>query len=83
MFPIARLISDRLKPRWQMTPQDSIQKFCIGSMDRFIDIYDAKGRQLAQLGGNGITAVPAVAQIHPTLNWVAGGTASGKLCLFV
>ncbi|KAL8658922.1 MAG: hypothetical protein Q9226_000713 [Calogaya cf. arnoldii] len=48
-------------------------------MNRFVDIYTSKGEQLAQLGGDGITAVPAVAQFHPTNDWVASGTASGKL----
>jgi hypothetical protein len=45
-----------------------VQKFCIGNMNRFVDIYTAKGEQLAQLCGEDITAVPAVAQFHPTLN---------------
>ena len=39
-------------------------------MNRFVDIYAASGEQLAQLGGDGITAVPAVAQFHPTQQWV-------------
>ena len=51
-------------------------------MNRFVDIYSANGQQLAQLGGDGITAVPAVAVIHPTREWVSAGTASGKLCLW-
>jgi len=50
-------------------------------MNRFVDIYTAKGQQLAQLGGEGITAVPSVAKFHPSQDWVAAGTASGKLCL--
>ena len=52
-------------------------------MNRFVDIYSASGDQLAQLGGDGITAVPAVAQFHPTEQWVTAGTASGKLCLWM
>ncbi|KAI9772034.1 MAG: hypothetical protein M1840_001322 [Geoglossum simile] len=71
-----------LKAQWQQSPQNSVTKCCIGNMNRFVDIYTAKGEQLAQLGGEGITAVPAVAQFHPTQDWVAGGTASGKLCLW-
>jgi WD repeat-containing protein 76 len=55
----------------------------IGNMNRFVDIYAADGTQLAQLGGDGITAVPAVAVFHPTQDWVAAGTASGKLCLWM
>jgi WD repeat-containing protein 76 len=50
---------------------------------RFVDVYAASGEQLAQLGDEGITAVPAVAVMHPTKDWVAGGTASGKLCLWM
>ncbi|KAF7945548.1 hypothetical protein EAE96_010315 [Botrytis aclada] len=73
-----------LKPHWQEKPEDGIQKFVIGNMSRFCDVYSADGEQLAQLGGDGlITAVPAAAQFHPTKDWVAGGTASGKLCLWM
>jgi WD40 repeat protein len=72
-----------LKPQWQTRPEDGIQKFVIGNMNRFVDVYSADGEQLAQLGGDGITAVPAVAHFHPTKDWVAGGTASGKLCLWM
>ncbi|KAF2746916.1 WD repeat-containing protein [Sporormia fimetaria CBS 119925] len=72
-----------LRPQWQQFPQDGVQRFCIGNMNRFVDIYSATGQQLAQLGGEGITAVPAVAKFHPTQDWVAAGTASGKLCLWM
>lgn len=72
-----------LKPQWQQRPEDGIQKFVIGNMNRFVDVYTSDGEQLAQLGGGGITAVPAVAQFHPTRDWVAAGTASGKLCLWM
>ncbi|KAF1357820.1 WD repeat-containing protein [Lizonia empirigonia] len=72
-----------LRAQWQQFPRDGIQRFCIGNMNRFVDIYTAKGQQLAQLGGEGITAVPAVAKFHPSLDWVAAGTASGKLCLWM
>ncbi|KAL5336076.1 WD40-repeat-containing domain protein [Aspergillus crustosus] len=72
-----------LRPQWQLNPQSPIQRFCIGNMNRFVDIYSGFGDQLAQLGGNGITAVPAVAIFHRSKNWVAGGTASGKICLWM
>jgi hypothetical protein len=72
-----------LKPQWQRHPQDGLQKMVIGNMNRFVDIYAADGTQLAQLGGEGITAVPAVAVFHQTNDWVAAGTASGKLCLWM
>ncbi len=72
-----------LKPHWQQHPKDGIQKFAIGNMNRFVDVYAANGEQLAQLGGEGITAVPAVAHFHPTMDWVAGGNASGKLTLWM
>ena len=52
-------------------------------MNRFVDVYTGTGQQVAQLGGDGVTAVPAVAQMHPTKEWVAGGTASGKICLWM
>jgi len=72
-----------LKPQWQRQPGDGIQKFVIGNMNRFVDVFASNGEQLAQLDGDGISAVPAVAHFHPSLNWVAGGTASGKLCLWM
>ncbi|KAL2260493.1 hypothetical protein VTK26DRAFT_5485 [Humicola hyalothermophila] len=72
-----------LKPQWQRSPKDGLQKFVIGNMNRFVDVFAADGEQLAQLDGDGITAVPAVAHFHPTMDWVAGGNASGKLCLWM
>ncbi|KIY00925.1 uncharacterized protein Z520_03591 [Fonsecaea multimorphosa CBS 102226] len=72
-----------LKPRWQTYPEDNIQKLVVGNMNRFVDVYAANGDQLAQLGGEGITAVPAVAVFHPSKDWIAGGTSSGKLCLWM
>lgn len=72
-----------LRAQWQLQPEDGIQRFAIGNMNRFVDLYTARGQQLAQLGGEGITAVPAVAQFHPTRDWVGAATASGKLCLWM
>ncbi|KAF2664497.1 WD repeat-containing protein [Microthyrium microscopicum] len=72
-----------MQPQWQLNPQDNIQRLCIGSMNRFVDIYSSTGVQLAQLGGDGISAVPAVAQFHPSMDWVGAATASGKLCLWM
>ena len=71
-----------LKPQWQKRPHDGIQKFVIANMNRFVDVFASDGSQLAQLDGEGITAVPAVAHFHPTMDWVAGGNGSGKLCLW-
>lgn len=72
-----------LRPQWQRHPSDGIHKLVIGNMNRFVDVYSATGEQLAQLGGDTITAVPAVAVFHPTKDWIAAGTASGKLCLWM
>ncbi|ODM22851.1 WD repeat-containing protein [Aspergillus cristatus] len=72
-----------LRPQWQQNPQSPIQRFCIGNMNRFVDVYSSSGDQLAQLDGEGITAVPAVSVFHPSKNWVVGGTASGKVCLWM
>ena len=87
IFPLLlctrKLTDSSLRAQWQLHPPNSIHRFCIGNMNRFVDIYTANGDQLAQLGGEGITAVPAVAQFHPTEQWVAAGTASGKLCLWM
>lgn len=55
-------------------------------MNRCVDIFSSAGDHLAQLTGDPavrpITAVPAVAVFHPSENWVAGGTASGKICFW-
>lgn len=75
-----------LKPHWQLHPTDvghNAQRFVIGNMNRFVDVYAGTGEQLAQLGGNGISAVPAVASFHECQDWIAAGTASGKLCLWM
>lgn len=70
-----------LKPQWQKSPSTG-QKFCVGNMDKALDIFSEDGEQLAQLWGEGMTAVPAVCQFHPTQDWVVGGNASGKVTLF-
>ncbi|KAG8409290.1 hypothetical protein J3459_017597 [Metarhizium acridum] len=71
-----------LKPQWQRRPHDGIQKFVIANMNRFVDVFASDGSQLAQLDGEGITAVARGGAFHPTLDWVAGGNGSGKLCLW-
>ncbi|EWC47994.1 hypothetical protein DRE_02876 [Drechslerella stenobrocha 248] len=70
-----------LRAQWQQSPVGP-QKFCIGNMNRFLDVYSETGEQLAQLGDDLVTAVPAVAQFHPQQDWICGGTASGKVCLW-
>ncbi|KAK6524613.1 hypothetical protein TWF281_011516 [Arthrobotrys megalospora] len=70
-----------LRAQWQQSPT-GMQKFCIGNMNRFVDIYSENGDQLGQLGGDLVTAVPAVTLFHPTQDWIVGGTASGKVCLW-
>ncbi|KAK9367406.1 WD40-repeat-containing domain protein [Lipomyces kononenkoae] len=72
-----------LRAHWQQSPLDQVQKFVIGNMNRFMDVYTADGIQLARLGdADLVSAVPAACQFHPTKNWIVGGTASGKVCLF-
>jgi hypothetical protein len=71
-----------LKPHWQRRPRDGVQRLVVGNMNRFVDVFAEDGSQVAQLGGDGITAVPAVAHFHPTMEWIAGGTGSGKLCIW-
>lgn len=53
-----------LKAKWQQRPGDGIQKLVVGNMNRFVDVYTSDGEQLAQLGSDDITAVPAVAEFH-------------------
>lgn len=71
------------KARWHERPRDGIQKFTIGNMKRYIDVFSNTGQQIAHLDGYGMSAVPAVVQFHRTENWLAGGTASGKINLFM
>ena len=66
---------------------DAFQRFCISNTNRFVDVYAASGARIAQLGnstGEGrIMAVSALARFYPEHDWVAAGTASGKLCLWI
>ncbi|EGV60691.1 hypothetical protein PSN45_001535 [Yamadazyma tenuis] len=71
-----------LKSKWQVAPEDGVQKFVIANMNRGFDIYDQKGQILAHLTGSNVGAVPAVCSMHPTQNWCAGGSASGKVYMF-
>ncbi|KAI5794916.1 WD repeat-containing protein [Pyronema domesticum] len=72
-----------LRAIWQQQPRDGVQKLVVANMNRGIDVFDEQGQQLAQLHGEGVTAVPAVARFHSSQNWIVGGTASGKVALFV
>lgn len=71
-----------LKAHWHNSPADGIAKFTIANMKRYIDVFAANGQQLAHLSHDSMTAVPAVVRFHPTLNWLAGTTASAKVYLF-
>ncbi|CCJ29206.1 unnamed protein product [Pneumocystis jirovecii] len=73
-----------LRAQWHENPSSGIQKFTIGNMQRYIDIYSSKGIYLSCLGDSEkITAVPAVCQFHPTQDWVVGGSASGKIVAYL
>ncbi|KAJ5728194.1 DNA damage-binding protein cmr1 [Penicillium malachiteum] len=80
-------VSDRMmrcvRPHWHPAPRSSGQKFCIPNRDGFVDIFNAKGDHLAQLGGHGISDIPIVSVFHPTNNWVAGGTSNGDIALWM
>lgn len=71
-----------LKARWQESPKDGINKFVIANMKKYIDVFSSEGQQLAHKDGDIVTAVPAVVQFHRSNNWIAGGTASGKIYMF-
>ncbi|KAG4304771.1 hypothetical protein PORY_001824 [Pneumocystis oryctolagi] len=73
-----------LRAQWHENPSSGMQKFTIGNMQRYIDIYSSKGVYLSRLGDpEKITAVPAVCQFHPTQDWVVGGSASGKITAYL
>lgn len=61
-----------------------MQKLVVANMNRAIDVFGENGDQLAQLKNDDlVTAVPAAARAHPVRNWVAGGTGSGKIVLWM
>ena len=72
-----------LRAVWQEEPEDGVEKLVVANMNRGVDVFGADGVQLAQLSDQLVTAVPAVARMHPTRNWVAGGTGSGKIVLYM
>lgn len=56
-----------LKAQWHQSPKDNMEKFVIGNMNRYIDVYSENGVQLARFADRDlITAVPAVCKFHPT-----------------
>lgn len=71
-----------LKARWQERPKDGVQKFVIGNMTRYADVFAGSGHQLAHVDAEHMTAVPAVSQFHRSENWLCGGNASGKVYLW-
>lgn len=71
-----------LKAKWHKFPQDKTEKFVIANMNKYYDIYDRNGVQLAHLSDPLMTVVPAVCNFHQTENWIVGGGASGKVYLF-
>jgi hypothetical protein len=73
-----------LRAVWQEQPEDNVQKLVVANMNRGIDVYGEDGVQLAHLSdGELVSAVPAVARAHPSRTWFAGGTASGKVVLYM
>ncbi|ODV73758.1 Cmr1p [Cyberlindnera jadinii NRRL Y-1542] len=70
-----------LKARWQQYTPDK-EKFVIANMNKYFDVYDRDGHQLAHLSNPLVTNVPAVCNFHPTQNWLVGGGASGKVYMF-
>ncbi|KAF8247718.1 WD40 repeat-like protein [Wilcoxina mikolae CBS 423.85] len=73
-----------LRAVWQESPEDGVQKLVIANMNRGIDVFGDDGEYLAQLADNEkVSAVPAVARAHPSRSWIAGGTGSGKVVLYV
>ncbi|ODV57946.1 Cmr1p [Ascoidea rubescens DSM 1968] len=73
-----------LKSKWQKLPKDNIEKFLIGNMKKYIDVYTSDGIQIGHLGGpeDNVKSIPAVVQFHPLENWIVGGSAYGKCVLY-
>ncbi|KAA8913624.1 WD repeat-containing protein [Sphaerosporella brunnea] len=73
-----------LRAVWQETPEDGVQKLVVANMNRGIDVFGEDGDLLAHLSDQErVSAVPAVARAHPSRLWVAGGTGSGKVVLYM
>lgn len=71
-----------LKAKWHKFPSDKADKFVIANMNKYYDVYDRNGVQLAHLSDPLMTVVPAVCNFHQSQNWLVGGGASGKVYLF-
>jgi WD40 repeat protein len=71
-----------LKAKWHKFPSDKTEKFVIANMNKYYDVYDRNGVQLAHLSDPLMTVVPAVCNFHQSQNWLVGGGASGKVYLF-
>lgn len=72
-----------LRAVWQEKPKDGVDKLVIANMNQGIDVFGEGGEVLAHLRGEGkVTAVPAVARLHRSREWVVGGTGSGKVVFF-
>ncbi|CCH44164.1 WD repeat-containing protein [Wickerhamomyces ciferrii] len=71
-----------LKAKWHKLPKDKTEKVVIANMNKYFDVYDRNGIQLAHLSDPLLTVVPAVANFHQTENWIVGGGASGKVYMF-
>lgn len=71
-----------LKAKWHKFPIDKTEKFVIANMNKYFDVYDRNGVQLAHLSDPLMTNVPAVCNFHQSENWLVGGGASGKVYLF-
>ncbi|KAI5776884.1 WD repeat-containing protein [Geopyxis carbonaria] len=72
-----------IRAEWQRRPRDGREKVVVANMDRGIDVFGAGGEQLVRLRDERISAVPAAAGMHPTREWVAGGTGSGKVVVWM
>jgi WD repeat-containing protein 76 len=51
----------------------------IGNMNRSVNIFNAKGEQMAVLSETKLTAIPAVNVFHPSLPMIVSGNASGRM----
>lgn len=70
------------KAQWSPAP-DLEPHFTTGNMKHPLDVISGRGKVLAQLTDEHVTAVPAVTASHPVIGGrYYGGTASGKVSIF-
>ena len=72
-----------LRAQWSLNT-DYMPHFTVGNMKRNLDVVAATGDKIVSLWTDGVTAVPAVTNSHPSrVDCVVGGNTSGRVQLWM